>query len=187
MKEMIMFQAKNQLTEEPCVIGEGIKEDLKNRMDILGMISCCEVLQDVEAKSKTKKKAKTKTKAQTQAQAKPKVKIQTNSLYSDEEENYAEPEEERARKGSANLFISFESIRPKIIKDLKNILSKHVVFRLGVNYYARSELVALGLQKVKKHVEKEKLKTWVVHLFYLIDSYGILNEFLRKHKDSKSI
>lgn len=183
MKEMILSQAKSQLSEDSCLIGEGIREDLKTRVNILGMVRCYELLQGTEAKKQKEKKTEVKTKG------KAKAPIKTEGLDYDEEEedeeDYVESKGSRVRKGSANSVVSLESIKPKIIKDLKGILRKNAMFGLRANYYARSDLLALGLQKLKKHLEKEKLKTWVVHLFYLIDSHVILNEFLRKHKDSK--
>lgn len=89
------------------------------------------------------------------------------------------------KKEDDESITSFHLLKASIFKELKNLLAAYVDFKLDIGYYSRSELLNFGLRKLNKYVQQKKLKTWIVHLFYLIDSRVILNEFLRKHKKSK--
>lgn len=89
------------------------------------------------------------------------------------------------KEDDESLLTSFHLLKTNIFKELKKLLAVYADFKLDIGYYSRSELLNFGLKKLSKYVQQKKLKTWIVHLFYVIDKHVILNEFLRKHKKSK--
>ena len=206
MRTMISIHTRDCLSTSVPVsheIRRNIQKYLEDRAHIVGMISChdyCDSVSQglIRKNSDVKKPSTLKTYAKAE-----KAKQKAEDEDSDEADNYesmvgaykernikmnskkvvvsnqqskSKPDEDR----EANL--SLQSFRNKALKEIKAVMRHYHNFNLNLDYYSKSELLSHGLKKLNKYIQQKKLRSWIVHLFYILDSQVILNEFLRKHK-----
>lgn len=79
---------------------------------------------------------------------------------------------------------SLRVLKAQILREIKFLFSNFVNISLGLDYFARTELLGFALQKLNKYLYQNKNKVWVIHLLVAIGHRVTLNEVLRKNKSN---
>lgn len=179
-----------------------LKSYLEDRAQVLGMISCYEYCQDlVEGIIKRKpeiKKVKSKTPKKTLEEQFESGDDEYDDMVTTYKENGVKvtyktnlkaPQQKKkspTKGGNGENESSIQSLRGKILKDLKEVMRTYTAdVKLELDYYSRAELLSFGLRKLGRYLQQKEARIWVIHLFYYLDSHVTLNEYLRKNKKSK--